>query len=74
MVLTCLRSGDLKLQMGITEFGTGMSLLLHRDRDVPPTEISDEKAGSSGPAGPKSEINLPKNAKNAIIVSIKPSI
>ena len=27
VILTCLRSGDLKLQMGITEFGTGMSLL-----------------------------------------------
>ena len=27
-ILTCLRSGDLKLQMGITEFGTGRSLLL----------------------------------------------
>ena len=27
-ILNGLRSGDLKLQMGITEFGTGMSLLL----------------------------------------------
>ena len=52
VILNGLRSGDLKLQMGITEFGTGMSLLLHWDREGSPTEISDEKAVSSGPLGP----------------------
>ena len=46
VILTCLRSGALKLQMGITEFGTGKSLLLHRDREVPPTGVPRDREGS----------------------------